>query len=259
MKLMSFVSPNSHTPATIVRTFFEYYSTFNWSQNSVLDPGLEVQKGTNIERSTREAIVIQALHLPAARSNVAASCTRLSALTISSEFALAKTLLEQEEWGTCLGTSESGVSQFLSNYGAYVKITVEAWDVDEDGIDRARDIVGGVESRVVRLLVEMGRIGGLEARIWPERFWALDEARRGGVDGLKGYYLVGVRAKEESDEMRKVISGKVVALVRAFEETIRHAVNPYEGNAWIGADVVSKNKVAELRLAVDRRDWGRGL
>jgi hypothetical protein len=146
---MALTASNTLISATIIRTFFEYYSTFNWAENSVLDPELEARKGIKVERTAREAIVIQALHFPAARPNVAASCTRLSALSISSEFARAKAMLERGDWEACLGSDESGASEFLSIYGAYVRISVEAWDIFEVGGEIVRNVVGGVESRVV--------------------------------------------------------------------------------------------------------------
>jgi hypothetical protein len=167
-------------------------------------------------------------------------------------------MLERGDWEACLGSNESGVKEFLTIYGAYVRISVEAWDIFEVGGEIVRDAVGGVESRVVRLLVELGRIGGLEARAWPERFWVVDEVTRGRGKGFKGFYLVGVKAREESDEKKKLVSGKVMTVVKAFETSIRQATSLEEENMWIGADVISRKKVAGLRLTVDRRDWVQG-
>jgi hypothetical protein len=167
-------------------------------------------------------------------------------------------MLERGGWEACLGSNESGLKEFLTIYGAYVRISVEAWDIFEVGGEIVRDAVGGVESRVVRLLVELGRIGGLEARAWPERFWAPDEVTRGRGEGFKGFYLVGVKAREKSDEKKKLVNGKVMTVVRAFETSVRQATGLEEENMRIGADVISRKKVAGLRLAVDRRDWVQG-
>lgn len=133
-------------------------------------------------------MVIQALHLPGARPNVAASCTRLSALAISAEFDRAKECLERGEWEACLSSHKVCVSEFLTRYGAYVTISVQVWDEYNDDRDRIQEVVGAVESRIVRLLVELGRIEGLEGRAWPERFCAVDETgkstKRNGRFGI---------------------------------------------------------------------------
>ncbi|KAE9376273.1 hypothetical protein N431DRAFT_479585 [Stipitochalara longipes BDJ] len=239
------------TPATIIRTFFEYYSTFDWVGDTVCDPDLEVQKGRRTERTARDAMVIQALHVPAARPNVAASCTRLSALAISSQFARAKRQLEEGEWDDCLGSREACVGEFLSDYGSYVMISVQVWDdCDVDG-DEFRDVVGGVESRVVRLLVELGRIEGLEGRAWPERFCSVDAVGEQEKDLWQGWYLVGIKSREESEERKKLISRKVSTVVKDFEACLRQAGSIKEENVLISVDVMSRKKLSGLGLIVD--------
>lgn len=257
LKVLSLPQGSSLTPATIIRKFFEYYSKFDWAHEEVCDPELEIlegKKGLRVERTTREVLVIRALHLPAARPNVAASCTRLAAVTISGEFTRARSLLEKGDWEACLSSHDASLSKFFSGYGAYVRICVEVWELEEFGWERVRDGVGGVESRIVKLLVELGGIEEVEARAWPERFCAADEEKKNDLeDVFKCCFLVGVKAREENDELKRVVSGKVIMVVRGFEKNLRQRREADKGNMLICANVVSKRKVAEMRLIVDRR------
>jgi hypothetical protein len=104
-----------------------------------------------------------------------------------------------------------------------VRITVDTWDLDkDDGICRARGMIGDLESRMVRLMVASGRINSLEGRMWAVRFCGKGDREKPKENQFKGYYLVRVAAmdKEFDAEMKKLFMGKVVAAVREFEGTI---------------------------------------
>jgi len=225
----------------------------------VTDP--EMERGQKVVRGPRDALFIHALHTPTARPNVASSCTILSAQTISSEFSLAASKLSQGNWEWCLRSRNDCVGEFLTGFGAYVRITVDMWDVSEIGRDKIREVVGGIESRVVRLMVALGRIGGVDGRVWPARLCVAGgkhEEENGEGNGFKGYYLVGISAKYEGDvERKKLLTGKLLAAVREFETMIREAreIREANGNVWVGMDVIPKKKVLEMGLVVDEGDW----
>lgn len=250
------------SPATIVRTFFNYYATFDWANEAATDP--EIGNEKKVVRGQRDAVFIHALHTPTARPNVASSCTVLSAQTISSQFSLAASKLAQGEWEWCLRSKDQCAKEFLGAYGAYIRIAVDMWDVNEIGGERVREVVGGIESRVVRLVVALGRIGGVQGRVWPARFHSGgDETGEEEVEwsGFKGYYLLGISAKDGGDvERKKLLTGKVLTAVREFETTVRQSreIGETSGNVWVGMDLIPKKKVLEMGLVVDGRDWSLG-
>jgi uncharacterized protein (UPF0248 family) len=247
------------TPASIVRTFFEYYANFDWTNGIVSDPRVSAKPA----RSIREPVFIQAIHTPTARLNVASSCTLLSAQTFTSEFKLAKEKLEQADWTWCLRPKDDCAADFISSFGAYVCITLDLWDVETVGNDRVREMTGGLESKITSLMVALGKIGGLKGRVWPARFRQTTEpdpeGGEGGLD-LRGYYLVGISAKEELEpDAKKLVTGKVLNAVRAFERTARELRGFDEGNVWVEVELLPKNKISAMALALDDRDWGNSL
>jgi poly(A) polymerase Pap1 len=257
VKLLASKQSNSSQPssATIVRGFFTYYAAFEWASDIVVDPSLPAPSKP-ITRSPRDAVFIHAIHVPTARPNVASSCTRLSAQTLTNEFDLAVEKLEEEnDWKWCFRSSTECVSDFMNDFGAFVRITVDAWDLDENpGASNVRDIIGILESRMVRLMITLGRINSLRGRVWPARFCARKVRGRLKENQLKGYYLVGVTAldKESNDEMKRLFAGKVVAAMREFEEAIREVESE---NILVGMDVVPKKKILEMDLVIDDRVW----
>jgi uncharacterized protein (UPF0248 family) len=246
------------SPATIVRSFFAYYAAFDWLKDIVCDPYLSTES-TKHSRSAREPIYIQAIHVPTARLNVASSCTRLSAQTFASEFALAESKLESGDWAWCLRSKDDCASDFLKDFGAFVRITLDFWDTDVLGDDKIREMSGSLESRITGLMVGLGKLDGVKARVWPARFREKKESLNEEGDGteFRGYYIVGVSAGDDhSVDEKKILTGKVLNTVRMFERTIKELKGFDQGHVWVEVEVVSKNKLQELDLLVDERIWG---
>ncbi|KAH9215550.1 hypothetical protein DL95DRAFT_523221 [Leptodontidium sp. 2 PMI_412] len=242
------------SPATIVRTFFTYYATFNWAIENVTDPLLDPQ--SKVPRSARDAIFIPAIHTPTARPNVASSCTKLTAHTLSSQFSLAAQHLAKGDCGS----------------GAFVRVGIDVWGVgSEIAESKVREMIGALESRFPRLMVALGRIAGVEGRAWPARLWVPDVSenekgkgmeREGGEEGeegqFKGYYIVGVSAREGMErETKQVMEGKLVTAVREFERGVLEAREFVEGsrNVWVVVDVVRRKQVNGMNLVLDWREW----
>ena len=245
--------------ATLIRTFLTYYSTFDWSKGNVTDP--TVPSHDSVSRSLRDAIFIPSIHVPTARKNVAASCTTLTAKLLNQEFSLAADKLQLGDWEWCLRFKEFGVKDFVDRFGAFIRVEVDLWDVDEVGGDKVREMVGGLESKFTRLLVGLGRIGGLEGQIWPERFCVStlkDKQLNNPSKEYKGYYLVGVKSRDEGldAQQKRLFSGKVLTEMRQFEAVVKESREFSGGNIWISMDLVSRKKIQEMKFVVDTRDWG---
>ncbi|PVH69988.1 hypothetical protein DL98DRAFT_473099 [Cadophora sp. DSE1049] len=278
----------SVSAATIIRTFFAYYASFNWSSENVTDPLLGPDNKVS-PRSARDAIFIPAIHTPTARPNVASSCTKLSAHTLSSEFKLAQSHLAAGDWPWCLRPSEEGLQDFMQGSGAFVRVGIDLWGVGESneggrggsgiGEEKVREMIGALESRFPRLLVSLGRIVGVEGRVWPGRLFVPDLAsksqpeskakgkeideektREDAEEGqFKGYYLLGVSAREGMDkEGKRLMEGKLMTAVREFERGVVEAREFVEGsrNVWVVVDVVRRKEVFGMGLEIDRREWG---
>jgi poly(A) polymerase Pap1 len=260
VKLIPIATNDKISTSTIIRTFFAYYSTFDWAKDVLTDPELDI----NPTRSAREAVFIHAIHTPTARPNVASSCTRLSAQTFSAEFSLAATKLEEGNWAWCLRPKDEVVTEFSNAFGAFVRIAIDVWDIDEMGGERVREIVGGLESKLTRLLVGLGRLSHIEARVWPARLRtppiSCNEKEETDENQLKGYYLVGISAHEDDTERKKLLTSKIISTVREFETSVKEA-KEFQGegaNVWLSMDLFPKKKVLEMNLVLDERNWGAG-
>jgi uncharacterized protein (UPF0248 family) len=239
--------------ATMVRTFLGYYAAFNWAEDNVTDPSLPSHR--NVSRSARDAVFIYSIHTPTARPNVASSCTRLTSQTLSKEFSLAADKLRLGDWQCCLRNPGAGIGDFLDGFGAFVRVQIDMWDIDEIGGDKVREMVGRLESRFPRLMVALGRVGGLDGKVWPARF--LDP--KDGSGGLKGYYLVGISSldKDIDSQAKRLFTSKVITAVGEFETNVKEAKEFQGGNIWMSMEVVPKKKILKMKLVLDEQDWGQ--
>jgi uncharacterized protein (UPF0248 family)/endonuclease/exonuclease/phosphatase family metal-dependent hydrolase len=236
--------------ATIVRMFFRYYAGFDWGQDNVTDPSLPSHR--NVLRSPRDSILIYSIHTPTARPNVASSCTRLSAQTLTHEFNVAAEKLQLGDWEWCL---RPAVSDFSNGFGAFIRVEVDVWNVDEIGGDKLREMIGSLESKFPRIMVSLGRVDGSDGRIWPVRFRSKDVEKK---EQFKGYYLIGVSACEEGidDQKKRQFTSKVITAIGDFEEFVRGSEAFQGGNVWIAMDLVPKRKILDSDLMTDERECG---
>jgi poly(A) polymerase Pap1/uncharacterized protein (UPF0248 family)/exonuclease III len=244
------------SPATVIRTFFAYYASFNWARDNITDPSLVNHR--DVSRSPRDSIFIYSIHTPTARPNVASSCTSLTARTLTREFSLASERLQHGDWQWCILPKETGISDFLNGFGAFVRLDVDVWDVDDNSGDKVREMIGGLESKFPRLMVALGRVDGLEGRIWPARFRS-KTVSRGKEEQYKGYYLMGVSSSQEGMDAqnKRLFTGKVVTAVREFESSLKASKELQGGNIWVSIEVVPRKKVLDMDLVLDEREWGR--
>ncbi|CZR50360.1 uncharacterized protein PAC_00232 [Phialocephala subalpina] len=240
--------------AIIVRTFFDYYSNFNWPSESIADPDLNGK--TQPTRSPRDAVFIPAIHVPTARPNVAGSCTPLSARTFASEFKEASSKLSQGNWDWCLRPG-AGVATFLNGFSAYISISLDAWSVDEVRGAKVRDIIGALESRLPRLMLALGRLDGIYARVWPARFRTRNDGTLEDATQFKGYYLIGIRMTDEHADIdtKQRLKGKVVGAVRDFESNVKAYIEFESGNCWLDAEFLGAKKIKDIDLVIDERNW----
>jgi uncharacterized protein (UPF0248 family) len=254
---------DSLSPASIVRSFFSYYAAFDWAKDIVCDPLLNGSINKHI-RSAREPVYIQSIHVPTARLNVASSCTKLSAHTFTKEFSLAKAHIDSGEWNWCLRSRNDCVSDFLDEFGAFVRITLDFWDLDILGDDAVREMVGSLESRITGLMVGLAKLNGLKGRAWPARFCEegadnpIGEEEEADYSQFRVYYLIGISADDEhgADE-KKVLTGKVINAVRLFERTTKELRGFDQGHSWVEVELLSKKKISEMNLVIDERNLGR--
>jgi len=169
------------------------------------------------------------------------------------------------DWEWCLRPKEDCISEFLNGYGSFIRVVLDVWDTDEIGGDNVRETIGSLESKMPALLVGLGRLDQVEGRVWPARFRTPDSQtseekakkdERGNQ--FKGYYLVGVSAKGKDNDAgwKKLLTGKVVTAIRAFERSVRESKGFNSGHAWLDVDVVPKKEISEMSLVADERDWG---
>ena len=142
----------------VVRTFFHYYTAFDWATEMVSDPFFHGAQA-KYQRSAREPLVILSLHTPVI--NVAHTASVQSLKTLSDEIKRANRLLSDakrpfsEDFGTATSGEQetslaSGAKEFLCNYKSYIKINVQYWGLSSA---KGSNLLGWLESRCVLLLV----------------------------------------------------------------------------------------------------------
>jgi poly(A) polymerase Pap1 len=237
------------SPASIVKTFFDYYSQFHWNMAAVSNP---IVGNPEQHRRIRDAVMISAIHTPTARANVASSCTRLSAGTFTREFTNAAKKISSGDWASCLGDAATNVQSFLRQYSTYVKLSVSIWDMETLGPEATRVMVGFVESRMPDLLLRLGEIEGIYARVWPDQFKQVHEGGVEEVSELDGAYLVGLSTTDKSDERsKKAVQGKILNVVRNFERTVKDREERFAGkSAWFQADIVSRAQLSSSNWVI---------
>ncbi|KAE8442828.1 hypothetical protein EG329_002800 [Mollisiaceae sp. DMI_Dod_QoI] len=241
------------SPAAIVRTFFSYYSTFSWATESVSDPDLLSKN--QAARTPRDAVFIPAIHVPTARPNVASSCSSLSAQTFTEQFRAACEATSRGDWDRCL---RPGVTDFLSGFSAYISLSLDVWGTGEIGGTKTREIIGALESKFPKLMLAIGRLNGIYARVWPARFRTCDEGPLEGDEiQFKGQYLIGIRiTNEHADaDIKKVLRSKVIGAVRDFETNVKASREFENGNCWLNSEFLAGKKIRDMDLIVDKRDW----
>lgn len=248
--IASGTTPEKVTAATIIRSFLKYYAGFEWKTEVVSDPSRTGQNKPT--RTHRDAIVIRAIFVPTARPNVASSCTKLSAQTISKEFALAAKHINEGDWEWCIRDQCHAVQDFLVAFGAYIRVRLTIWDLPALSAGVVRHMMGHVESKIPSLLVELGLITAVSARAWPGRF---NDSEVDGKNELAVIYLIGVSAREEKADMQKLVTGKILEAGRKLERICRQTECVERGHGWVEVNLVSRRKIGEGRFILDEREF----
>jgi len=145
-------SLNSHDTVaapTLICTFFQYYSAFDWGGDIVHDLAFSVDK-KRYRRTAREVMAVLSLHAP--RVNVLRAASLPALRTISEELRRAERLLAEPSVSWDKIISGDGAREFLGAYKSYVKIDVSYWGSSTaDG----SSLLGWLESKCVALLVGM--------------------------------------------------------------------------------------------------------
>lgn len=231
--------------ATLIRTFVEYYSQIQWEVQTICDPG---HPHKDYRRTIQEPIVILAIHSPTARPNVASSCSKLSAQTISCEFQLAKSKLAEGNWAWLLQPPGHGFQHFLQNFGAFIVTSIDMWDLPKIDEAAKRSIIGVLESRVPKMMVCLGRIDGLHGQAWPYCLQSSsDEVEEG--QQLKSYYLIGVSIPQVKDvSNRKLLQSKVIQFAQSHETFVQGHGSYDRQHMWIQVSLKSRKMVLDMDM-----------
>ncbi|KAI1345022.1 hypothetical protein F5Y15DRAFT_14843 [Xylariaceae sp. FL0016] len=249
-KLLSQQGQSVSVP-TILTTFFDHYSNFDWEKQLVFDPFFH--KRLRYVRTTREPMAILGYHAP--NLNTAHAASIPSVRTMKKEFKRANARLSEQgmTWATFLNNIQ-GSAEFLHSYKSYIRIDCQFWGVS---LSKGSGFVGWLESRCVTLLVDLNRrLPNIHPRIWPARF--VDEDTSEENTDYQGCYLLGLESSEgtsQSKDGMRVLSGALWQVLQKFETQIREDEKYFDSSScWMSASVVKQAEVGSLRL--DTRDWG---
>ncbi|KAK6338640.1 hypothetical protein TWF696_009451 [Orbilia brochopaga] len=242
--------PTHATAAQLIVAFYNHYAKWDWAADTVLQPG----RTTRYTRATRDKMVILAVHAPAV--NVAANATihTVRTLTEAMETASARLALSGSladvagEFGDKNDNLTTGVQGFLTGFARYVKVDIQFWGTNRQS---GRALVGWVESRVVGLLVELGR-QTVAARVWPGRFHETPSTDTTDTttetdSELRGFYLIGIALTAESaglaKDAKRAAKVSFTTALQMFDNAVRAKGKFPAGDAWVSATCV---KAAEL-------------
>ncbi|KAK6360888.1 hypothetical protein TWF730_007003 [Orbilia blumenaviensis] len=270
---VSMLLPPSATASQLIVAFFTHYGNTKWDSEIISMPG--TGKILRYQRATRDKMVILTINTPVI--NVAANATIHTVRTLSSELEKASAKFEIDasfaDVAGNFGNDELkeipvGVGEFLEGYNRYIKVDVQFWGLNRQG---GRALVGWVESRLVGLLVELGRqTPGLDARIWPGRFHEVKLSQQANEDGeqeventeLRGFYLVALSPSPISSQMTKEEKrngeAAFAAVLRNFETAVTKHKEKYDpATSWVSVScvkpdefVTEKGNTTELDLTM---------
>ncbi|KAK6514540.1 hypothetical protein TWF281_004738 [Arthrobotrys megalospora] len=243
--------PPTATAAQLVVAFFKEYSSTKWDEETIAMPA--TGKVLRYQRATRDKMVILTINTPVI--NVAANATIHTVRTLSQELEKAAAKFDLDatfsdvagNFGESTETGEIpiGVAEFLTSYNRYIKVDVQFWGLNRQG---GRALIGWVESRLVGLLVELGRqTPGIDARIWPGRFHEVKpqlEASEGEeATELRGFYLVSLtpslQASSMTKEEKRNGEAAFAAVLRNFETAVTKHKEKYDpATSWISVNCV---------------------
>ncbi|KAI1407042.1 hypothetical protein F5Y13DRAFT_183709 [Hypoxylon sp. FL1857] len=239
---------------TILATFYSHYAIFNWEEDMVFDPFFH--KELRYFRTAQEPMAVLGFYGPSLNTTQTATIATVHA--ISKEFRRANELLSRREmtWTQFLGEDTDSV-EFLDAYKMYIKITAQFWGTS---FAKGNIFVDWLESRCIPLLVDLSKqVPHVNPRIWPARFVRQDAAEEDTE--YEGHYIVGLEMRNAQgqpltkEETRAGLE-RVQATLRKFETQVRSDSKYFDPKScWMGATVVPKPKLGELRL--DDRDWAK--
>jgi hypothetical protein len=287
------VSTSGLTPASIIRTFLSHYSDAESYLAPILDPDHPHDYSFHDRNSRPEkgppALILPPLFTPAARSNTAYASSPLSVAALRAEFTLAASKLAEtgvsKGWNWCLRPRNDSIREFFSSWEGFIRIRLDVWDNsvsprnrsgtgDELGFaERTRNVIGILESRSASLMLALGRVDGVNARIWPGRFCDFDalgdDQEHAGCVSLESgegtgpaswgaWYFIGISASTPIDATaKKETETQVLAAAKAFEGTLR-VLDDFAttGNvgAWIDVDISPRKAVEKMGLQLDERN-----
>jgi poly(A) polymerase Pap1 len=233
--------------ASLVRTFATYYAQFSWESEVVRDPSYSRH---DYRRTSREPVVILAIHSPTARPNVASSCSKLSVQTLTREFGLARDKLAKGDWEWILREQGSTFQDFTARFGAFLVVSIDMWNLPKLGDGPQRGFLGSVESRMPLLMVNLGRIEGLYGQAWPFSLSSQQDEVEVGKQS-KAYYVVGVSAPVNADAVaRKAVQNKVIQVAHNFETVTKSSDHYDEKCMLIQLEMASRKKLLGMILEV---------
>lgn len=139
-----------------VSTFFHYYANFDWENDIVFDAfyykNLPHNKRWSYQRSKQEPMVLLGYHMP--RINHAHTTSVPSLKVLVKEFKKADLTLADPSmtWGKFFnssGDSRTGVTEFLSSYESYVRVSIHYWG---RSLPKGRGLVDWVKSKCKSLV-----------------------------------------------------------------------------------------------------------
>ncbi|KAH7095320.1 hypothetical protein FB567DRAFT_26608 [Paraphoma chrysanthemicola] len=251
----------SATAADLVTSFFNHFSSFDWTNSMMYDAFFHKTK-PRYHRSAREPMVILGYHAP--NSNIAHTCTVPALQTLSNEMKLAHYQLSDPSmtWDKFFGTFHSslltqglspGAADFLGSHGSYIKIDIHFWGRT---LAKGKSLVGWVESRCLSLVVDIHKIlADLEIRIWPARFTDSDDSANGDYHGC---YLIGLSKTSiaaNTAEDKQLAKQSLEKVLDRFLSQLKMDEKNYDASTcWLGISLARPSEVKSLHL--DNREWG---
>ncbi len=268
-KLLSRSTGNPTAP-DIIRTFFHYYSSFDFAVHMVFDPDVHAPK-PRYQRSSREHLVVLTLNAPV--TNAAYSTSMNALTTLVEELKRADRVMSYEDasWTDLISSGEilnpddtlrGGPADFVKAFKTYVRIDIHHWGSSSA---KASALLDWLETKCVTFNNNLNaKLPDIYARLWPRRFANADANREVG-HAHRAFYLIGLslsspenpRPSVSKDEPKsKVIQKTLKETLQDFSDQIRGDERSFDPkSSWMDCTIVRQADIGAVKL--DDRDWGR--
>lgn len=204
--------------ASIIRTFFSYYSKFDWSQ-------------------------------PIARELL--DCSVFTKRLLTREFRTASDALDKGNWIWCLRPVNESVSDFLNNADAFIQVKMTIWSLKNTSSTALPPIIKGVEEKLPFVYDKLNSEKAIDVHVWPMIFTSNDISK----DKASCNYLISVTGHWIHDTKTKLDMKRLAQIASSLSNVIKRSNTWNSSIVGLQCSAVAQKTILEQGLTLG--EWYR--